>query len=137
MFEPASDVRARTTEGPRTSPPSPVEVRGLERLDVRRGRALGALFGVVAHLRALGQRLEAAALDRVVMHEQILALVIGCDEAKALLVAEPLHGSCCHLNSPPGVCALRNAEGARRQQLRKRGALLRSSGCSTRASKGN
>src|SRR4051812_36660211 len=35
------------------------------------------------------------------MHEEILALVIGRDEAEALVVVEPLHGSCCHLCFPP------------------------------------
>src|SRR5215211_1561282 len=34
--------------------------------------------------------------------------------------------------SPSGVCALRNAEGAQRQRLRRRGALLWSNGRSTR-----
>src|SRR5215207_11774741 len=128
----ASEPRkGEPTEGPRTSPPLPIDACGLEHLDVRGRRALGALLGVVAHLRAVGQRLEAAALDRVVMHEQVLAGLIWCDEPVALVVAEPLYGSCCHL-APSGVCALRDAEGARRQQLRKRGALLRSNGCPTR-----
>src|SRR2546421_6185722 len=77
---------------------------GLERLDVRGRRALGALLGVVAHLGALGQRLEAAALDRVVVHEQILAVVIRRDESVALVVAEPLHGSCGHLCPLRGMC---------------------------------
>src|SRR5438270_5700281 len=78
----------------------------LDRLDVRGRRALGALLGVVAHLRALGQRLEAVALDRAVVHEQILAGVIRRDESKALIVAEPLHGSCCH-RSLQGMCTAR------------------------------
>src|SRR5215211_4559182 len=103
----------------------------LEHLDVRGCRALGALLGVVAHLRTLGQRLEAAALDRVVVHEQVLAGVIGCDESVALVVVEPLHGSCSHL-CPSGICALRDAEGARTQRLRKRAALLWSNRCPTR-----
>src|ERR1700733_14006306 len=75
-----------------------------ERLDVRGSGALGALLGVVAHLRALGQRLEAVALDRTVMYEQILAGVIGRDEPEALLIAEPLHGSCCHAVSLQMMC---------------------------------
>ena len=41
------------------------------------------------------------------------------DESEALLVVEPIHGSCGHPS--PRVCALRNAEGAARQRLRKRG----------------
>src|ERR671923_2953082 len=92
------------TEGTRTCPPSLAEVPGLERLDVRGRRTLGALLGVVAHLRTLGQRLEAAALDRAVMHEHVLALVIRRNEAETLVVAEPLHGSCRHLCSLRGMC---------------------------------
>src|SRR5436189_4887568 len=76
---------------------------GLERLDVRRLGALGPGLGVVADLRALGERPEAVAGDAAVVHEQVLALVIGRDEAKALVVAEPLHGSGCHMCSLPGV----------------------------------
>src|SRR6266496_1607427 len=59
-------------------------------------RALGALLLVVLDLRALGERFEAAAGDRGVVHEQVVALVVGRDEAKALVVAEPLHGSSGH-----------------------------------------
>src|SRR5947199_9198568 len=69
---------------------------GLARLYVRRVRALGPGFGVVADLRALGERLEAAAGDATVVHEQVLALIVGWDEPVALVVVEPLHGSGCH-----------------------------------------
>src|SRR3954471_3242519 len=91
----------------------------LELLDVRGGGALCALLGVVAHLRALGERLEAVPLDRAVMHEQILARVIRRDEAEALLVVEPLHSSCRHLYLRFGALAKRG--GRERQRLRKRG----------------
>jgi len=87
----------------------------LESGDVRRRGALGPFLGVETDLRALGERLEAAALDRAVMYEQVLAGIIGRDETEALVVVEPLHGSCCHV-SPSGVCALRDAEGAQKQQ---------------------
>src|SRR4051794_6513717 len=81
-------------------------------LNVRRGRALLTLLLVVAHLRALSQRLEAAALNRRVMNEEVLAAFIGGDEAEALVVVEPLDGSCCHVVLPSVcVCELRNAEG--------------------------
>src|SRR5213075_3292381 len=50
-------------------------------------------------------RLEAVALDRAVVNEQVLARVIGRDEAIALVVAEPLHGSCCHVFPPGRSCA--------------------------------
>src|SRR4051794_14798581 len=109
---------------PLTAPtclPRPPAPEYLELDDVRGCRALRALLCVVAHLRALGQRLEAAALDRAVMHEQVLALVIGRDEPEALVVVEPLNGSSCHLKvSFRMLSALRNAEGAG-QQLRPKG----------------
>jgi hypothetical protein len=57
--------------------------------------ALGLLH-LVLDLRALGERLEAAAGDRGMVDEHVLALIVGRDEAKALLVAEPLHGSSSH-----------------------------------------
>src|SRR4029079_6298662 len=53
------------------------------------------------HLGALGERTEALALDRLVMDEEVRAGLIGGDEAEALLIAEPLHGSCCHVAFPP------------------------------------
>src|SRR5205809_7703307 len=90
-----------------------VRLEALERLDVRGGGALGALLAVVAHLRALGERLEAAALDRAVVDEQILAVVIRRDESEALLVAEPLHGSCGHV-VPPGKVTWKSG-GCRKQ----------------------
>src|SRR3954469_8760244 len=104
--------RAAMTEGPRTGLPDPASSDGSDLLNVRCGRALLALLLVVAHLRALGERLEAAALDRGVVDEEVLAALIGRDEAEALVVVEPLDGSCCHLFFPPrGLCTA-NAEGA-------------------------
>src|SRR5437899_1038713 len=70
---------------------------GLNCLDVSGGRAFRALLGVVAHLRALGKRLEAVALDRAVVYEQVLTRIIGGDESIPLVGAEPLHSSCGHL----------------------------------------
>src|SRR3954447_12012485 len=81
-------------------------------LDVHRVRPLRAVLGVVTDLGALGERLEAAAGDARVVHEQVLALVLGRDEPEALLVAEPLHGSSCH-RFLPGGRVLRNAGGAK------------------------
>src|SRR5437763_6154095 len=95
-------VLVRTTKGPRTGPPPFFEVVALQRLDVRSRGTLRPLLGVVAHARALGQRLEAVALDRAVVHEQILTRIIRGNKAEALVVAEPLHGSCCHLFSLRG-----------------------------------
>src|SRR3954447_13794616 len=56
-------------------------------------RALGALLDLVLDLRALRERLKAAAGDRGVMHEHVLALIVGRDEPVALVVAEPFHDS--------------------------------------------
>src|SRR4051812_24082017 len=83
----------------------------LDRLNVRRVGPLGPILGVVADLRALRERLEAVPGDAAVVHEQVLALVVGRDEAEALVVAEPLHGSSSHL-SLPGDRVRRNAGGA-------------------------
>ena len=68
----------------------------LDRLNVRGGWALRALLGVVGHLRAFGERLKAAAGESMSDGRRgVLALIIGRDEAEALVVAEPLHGSGC------------------------------------------
>src|ERR1700722_12123188 len=86
----------------------------LERLDVRGGRPLRTARSLVGDLRALGERLESTAYDRRVVDEQVLTLVVGRDESVALLVAEPLNGSGCHVMFPPGIVrVLRNAGGAR------------------------
>src|SRR3954447_18848904 len=110
--------RAAMTEGPRTGLPDPASSAGSDLLNVACGRALLALLLVVAHLRALGERLEAAPLDRRVVDEEVLAALVWRDEAESLVVVEPLDGSCCHVNFPPWVCELRNAEGLARQHLR-------------------
>src|SRR5438067_8415815 len=65
--------------------------------DALRLGAFRALRGLELHLRVLGERLVALADDRAVMDEQILAALIGDDEAVPLLVVEPLHGSGCHI----------------------------------------
>src|SRR6185436_16671132 len=67
---------------------------------VGRGRTLRALLQFVRHLLTFSQRLEAAALDGRVMHEDVLAAVIRGNEAKTLAVVKPLHGSFTHLKSP-------------------------------------
>src|SRR5580765_6478056 len=55
------------------------------------GGTLLPLHDVELDALALGQRLEAAALNRRVMDETILLSILGRDEAKALGVVEPLH----------------------------------------------
>src|SRR5437016_1255703 len=69
----------------------------LHGLDVGGARALGALLDLVLHLVVILQRLEPARLDGRAVHEEILAAVIGRDEAEALGVVEPLYGTCTHV----------------------------------------
>ena len=69
--------------------------------------ALVAGLGVIRDAGALGERLEAVAADPTVMDEKVLAGLVGRDEPKTLVVAEPLHGSCRHGNYLRGVGALR------------------------------
>src|SRR5665213_1552009 len=57
------------------------------------------------------------------MDEEVLALVIGGDEAKALLVAEPFDGSSCHLFPPGSLCAAKRGR-CSRQQLRTLALLI-------------
>src|SRR6476469_4177694 len=98
---PGRRQRPATTEGPRTGLPDPAWSDDSDLLNVRCGRALLALLLVIAHLRALGERLEAAALDRRMVNEEVLAALIRSDEAESLVVVEPLNGSCCHVIFPP------------------------------------
>src|SRR5438874_10319423 len=86
-----------------------LERRALQRLDVRRGRALLPLRHVEGDLLALFQRFVAGALDRAVMGEQILAAVVRRDETEALGVVEPLHGACWHVIPSAENCSLREA----------------------------
>src|SRR6202795_5107043 len=71
----------------------------LLRSDVDRLGAFLALARLVLDLGTLGQRLEAVAGDVRVMHEEILAAVLGGDEAVSLGIVEPLDGTGCHVIS--------------------------------------
>src|SRR3954467_7300630 len=90
---PSSTTRARRSEPSQESNLS----LGSDRADVDRLRPLVACLGLVLHARALGERAVAVGFDAAVVDEQVLAAFIGCDEAEALLVAEPLNGACCHV----------------------------------------
>ena len=72
--------------------------------DVHRLRPLVARLLLVLHLGVLGERLEALAVDAGVVDEQVPVSLIGSDEAVALLVVEPLHGSGRHVLPLP-ACA--------------------------------
>src|SRR5207253_3297624 len=87
--------RSAAAGGDDTSPPL------RDRDDVRGLGPLRALTGLVLDLRPLGESLEAVAADLRVVDEQILATVLGLDEAVALRVVEPLHGSGCHRKHLP------------------------------------
>jgi len=60
---------------------------------VLRGRALLTLHELELDAVALGKRLEALALNRRMVDEYVALAIVANDEAEALLVAEPLHGS--------------------------------------------
>src|SRR2546423_1926376 len=95
------DARTLALRADRTATAA-VRSRALcERAHVRRLRALLPLRRLELHLRSLRQALEALAGDAAVMDEEVLAAIVGRDEAIALLVVEPLDGSCCHLFSLP------------------------------------
>src|SRR3954447_19927077 len=89
-------------EGPTEASPSrnPDVARVLDGPHVHCLRTLVACLGLVLHARTLGERAVAVGVDAAVVDEEVLAAFIGCDEAEALLVAEPLHGACCHVFPP-------------------------------------
>src|SRR5207244_2483999 len=60
-------------------------------------RALRTILNFVLHLRPFGEALVPLAADRAVVDEDVLATIVLRDEAVALVVAEPLHGSGCHI----------------------------------------
>src|SRR6185437_855701 len=61
--------------------------------DVYRLRPLVPGLLVVGDLGVLLERLEAVALNAGVVDEEVAIALIGSDEAEALLVVEPLHGT--------------------------------------------
>lgn len=55
--------------------------------------ALLPLSGYVGYLLAFFQSFETLRLDRFEMNEQVGAAILRCNEPKALIIVEPLHGS--------------------------------------------
>src|SRR6266536_5290342 len=92
-------TRARVKLIRTTSPVKPRRLDGRCDADAARLRTLRPFLHFVLDLRALREALVARALDRAVVDEHVLAPVIGRDEAVALVVAKPLHGSGCHLDT--------------------------------------
>src|SRR5262249_1915803 len=64
--------------------------------DVGRLQTLRASRHIELYAVTLDEALEALRLDRAVVHEDVLATLLG-DEAEALPVVGPLHGTGCHL----------------------------------------
>src|SRR3954447_19114688 len=104
--------------------------RPLKRGDVDGLGPLVAGLGVERHLRALSQRLEAVGVDAGVVDEEVLAALVRGNEAEALVVVEPLHGSDSH-DFPPGLCALRTRRKLLRQRLQALNTLSSSAARST------
>ena len=73
-----------------------VTARRSESVDVLSLGALGALGDLELDARVVLEGLEAGACDRRVVDEDVSAAAVLCDEAEALVVAEPLDGSLCH-----------------------------------------
>jgi hypothetical protein len=75
-------------------------------LQIIRRRFSGPSVGdnLIKDLLSLVEALHPSALDGADMHENILAAVIGLDEAKAFLAVEPLYGSLRHETLLSGTC---------------------------------
>src|SRR5271167_1711737 len=118
MLAPAAGSTLKERLGPasRSRSAGPKGEKALDQLNVRGLGSLVAGLGVVGDLRPVGERAVALTDDRAVMDEQVLGLVIGRDEAKSLVVAEPLDGSSSHCVSSC-VDSAANAEFAE-QRLR-------------------
>src|SRR5437899_11363492 len=70
-----------------------------DRADVLRLQALGPLDHLDLDLLAFRKRAEALGLDRCVVAEDVSAAVVLRDEAEALRIVEPLHGTGDHCSS--------------------------------------
>src|SRR5437016_6420373 len=89
-------IRRRTAKWPEKE-------QWLQLYDILRCGALLGLHDLELHALAFSQRLEPFSLNRRVMYEAVLAAVFGGDEAEALRIVEPLHGTrnTCHLSVTP------------------------------------
>jgi hypothetical protein len=67
-------------------------------LDVRGLFSLRALGDFELDLLTFFEGLEAIHLNGGEMRKQVLAAIIGCDEAESLRIVEPLDGTSCHEN---------------------------------------
>jgi hypothetical protein len=80
-------------------------------LQIVRRRFSGPSVGdnLIKDLLSLVEAVHPSALDGADVHENILAAVIGLDEAKAFLAVEPLYGSLRHETFLSGTCLDRAA----------------------------
>ena len=69
----------------------------IRRANVRCLLPLGAGRNVETNSLTFLQGLEALALNRGEVDEEILAAVFGGDEAEALRIVEPFYVACCHV----------------------------------------
>src|SRR5688572_18636380 len=101
----AESTRGRSGDHRRSGPAWPGPRISLADLDdVLCGRALLTLHDVELHALALGERLEALACDGRVMNEAVLLAVLRRNEAEALRIIEPLHGTGgTHVPTPLGL----------------------------------
>src|SRR5581483_10693272 len=79
---------------------SPARFRPSDGTDVLRLQTAIGLLRCELHLLALLERLEARALDVLVVDEQLVATVIRGDESPTLLGIEKLHGAGRHVPEP-------------------------------------
>src|SRR6185312_8270920 len=117
---PARLERPLNAEGPPKRAPSSVPCRSRsDGRDVYGLRALVALLRVVGDLGALLQRAVPLAVDPRVMDEEVLVAVVRGDEAKPLVVAEPLNGAGRHgVNSSTVLCSCYAEDAAQSFDLR-------------------
>src|SRR3954452_8223623 len=106
---------ARTAQARGTLGAAGSEQAWLEDRDVDGLRALVARLGVIRDLRALGEGAEAVRVDAGVVHGEVLAPLVGRDEAEALVVVEPLNDAAGHdVKRPPhGVLCVLHAKACR------------------------
>src|SRR3954447_4163759 len=93
-------LRSASVTSPSNSTLSPAAAMRPPLRDCANVGRLGALLTlscVELHLGALSEALEALAGDAGVVDEQVLRAVLRRDEPEALVVAEPLDGSGCHV----------------------------------------
>jgi len=69
----------------------------VRRANVRCLLPLGAASDVEANPLTFLQGPEALALNRGEMDKEILAAVLGSNEAEALRIVEPFYGACCYV----------------------------------------